>query len=281
MPAATIWPAPLSLAGVRPWRSSVASTSLAVAAEHGGHAGRRDGGRLGHRPAALAHQHHRLRRRHHRRRRRPRRARRRCARRRRATSEATVGAGAARARRPGRWRRGAAGRSGCRGWCRRRPRCRSAPGRARPPSASRREAVGEGRRPRATGTRKPGVWAPCPGATMTSTTSTSARSAPAARACGAHESGATFFVGILQRYSGAQASSRLPAEHQGDLEGERVARQGGRQPGEVGRPAAAGSARCWGARTAPARCPRSPAPCSRKYAASVSSSSPRARCSGR
>ena len=33
---------------------------VAVAAEHGGHAGRGDRGRLGHRPAALADQHHRL-----------------------------------------------------------------------------------------------------------------------------------------------------------------------------------------------------------------------------
>ena len=60
VPAATTWPAPLTLAAVRPCRSSAAVDLVGVAAEDGGHAGRLEGRGVGHRPAALADQHHRL-----------------------------------------------------------------------------------------------------------------------------------------------------------------------------------------------------------------------------
>ena len=45
-------------------------------------------------------------------------------------------------------------------------------------------------------------------------------------------------------------------QHQRELEGERLAGVGGRQPGERRRPGAAGSARCWGARRGRGRSPR-------------------------
>ena len=49
VPAATIWPAPLSLAAVRPCSLERGEHLVAVAAEDGGHAGRGDGGGRGHR----------------------------------------------------------------------------------------------------------------------------------------------------------------------------------------------------------------------------------------
>ena len=169
VPAATIWPGPLSLAAVRPCCSSLASTSSRspprTAVMLVG-VGRRGGG---HRLAALADQHHRLLggdrpgaggggeladavagdRADPGRTRRP-------------------GAGTARGRPAGRRRPAAAGRPRCRGSCPRRPRCRSGPGRGR----RRRTASSAGRRRSgspARASRKPGVWAPWPGATMTST----------------------------------------------------------------------------------------------------------------
>ena len=60
VPATTIWPAPFSLAAVRPCCVGLGDDVVAVAAEDGGHAGGGDGGGRGHRPAALADEHHRL-----------------------------------------------------------------------------------------------------------------------------------------------------------------------------------------------------------------------------
>ena len=60
VPAATTWPGPLLLAGIRPWAVDRGEDLVAVAAEHGGHAGRRRRRRLRHGLAALADQHHRL-----------------------------------------------------------------------------------------------------------------------------------------------------------------------------------------------------------------------------
>ena len=146
VPAATIWPAPLSLAAVSPCSLERREHLVAVAAEDGGHAGRGDGGGLGHRVAALADEHHRLLggdrpgaggggRAHRRCDRRPRR---RCRTRR-------PGAGRAPGRRPGRRRPAAAGRPRCRGSSRRRPRCRSGRGRCPATAESQPQAVGERR----------------------------------------------------------------------------------------------------------------------------------------
>ena len=145
--------------GSRPARLERGQHLVAVAAEDGGHrrsAWRRTGG--GHGPAALADEDHRLLGGEHadpggrgdladrvaggdadqgRRRR---------------------GAGTARARRAGPARRAAAGRPRCRGWSRRRRRCRSARGRAR----RRRRASSGGRRSwiRPARAEESGVWAP-------------------------------------------------------------------------------------------------------------------------
>src|ERR1700754_1252198 len=92
------------------------------------------------------------------------------------------------------------------------------------------------------GLRKPGVWAPWPGATMTSTRST----VPVAGA-GAHlqraRTGPPIFVGFLQRLSPTRpklsggsvvvGAPRLAPEHEGDLQGERVPRHGRGKSGEV------------------------------------------------
>ena len=51
-PAATIWPAPLRLAGTRSSSASHVDDLVGLAAEHGGHAGRRERARGGHLPAA-------------------------------------------------------------------------------------------------------------------------------------------------------------------------------------------------------------------------------------
>ena len=131
VPAATIWPGPLSLAGVRPCLSRVASTSsrspprtavmpVGVTATASAIALPRSRTRTIACSAVMA----------------P------AAPAARELADAVPGDGAdagkrgrlgeeLERRRPARWRRAAAGRSGCRGWCRRRPRCRSGPGRAR------------------------------------------------------------------------------------------------------------------------------------------------------
>src|SRR5690349_18969960 len=77
------------------------------------------------------------------------------------------------------------------------------------------------------GWRKPGDWAPWPGATITSTMSTLPGHGPDL-ASGAHENRRANFVGFLQRTAG------LAAQHQRDLQRERVARVGGGEPGQVG-----------------------------------------------
>ncbi len=99
------------------------------------------------------------------------------------------------ARRP----RAAAGRWRCRGWSRRRLRCRAGRGRCR------RTAESQCRRSRnpgssSQGERKPGVWAPCPGATMTST-SPPCRTYGRVTGSGAERRSRTDLVGILQERS--------------------------------------------------------------------------------
>ena len=224
VPAATIWPGPLSLAAVRPCCVERGQHLVAVAAEDGGHAGRGDRGGLGHRVAALADQHHRLLGGDH------------------AgaggggdLADAVAGDGADLLEGVGGVReeleRGdQAGRDQqrlgdlrCRGSCRRRPRCRSGPGRARRrsrASAKRGAKVGSSSQ----GARKPGVWAPWPGATMTSTTSlcrARASTSPPART----KLSPRFFVGFLQRrragVPGAYAPDWRPSTRR-DLEGEGV-----------------------------------------------------------
>ena len=169
VPAATIWPGPLSLAAVRPVLLEGREHLVAVAAEDGGHAGRRGRGGVGHRLAALADQHHRLLGGDH-----P------GAGGGGELADAVAGDRADLAEGVGRVREerergdqpgGDQQRLGdrrCRGSSRRRPRCRSGRGRARRRSrATRSRSANVGSSSQ--GVRKPGVWAPWPGATMTST----------------------------------------------------------------------------------------------------------------
>ena len=246
---------------------------VAVAAEDGGHAGRGGRGGVGHRLAALADEHHRLLG-----------GDRPGARGGGDLADAVAGDGADLAERVGRVREqlergdqagGDQQRLGdlrCRGWSRRRPRCRSGPGRGRRRSraSSKREAnVGSSSQ----GVRKPGVWAPWPGATMTSTAPAlpvATRRSPVRRARNLPRDLCRFPTTsqALELGLGRQARPE-PPEHERELQGERLPGVGGGRARSRRRPGAAGSGPCWGGRTARGRSPRATGRCW-KYAVSVS-----------
>ena len=108
---------------------------------------------------------------------------------------------------------------------------------------------------------------------MTSTMVHSARYGCPALASGAHESGPAILVGFLQIRARPATRTAGP----GPRRSRRVNASRGRGRGSARsgrRSGAAGSGRCWGARTAPGRCPRCAEPWS-KYAARVSIRVPR------
>src|SRR3712207_1979653 len=82
------------------------------------------------------------------------------------------------------------------------------------------------------GSRKPGVWAPWPGATMTSMVELCPPGGLAS-AFGAHEESRPELVGTLQSRVGLDAAVGEPAENQRDPEGEGVPSVAGGEPGEV------------------------------------------------
>src|SRR5665809_141247 len=78
------------------------------------------------------------------------------------------------------------------------------------------------------GVRKPGVWAPWPGATMTSTRPL-CRSGGPWRASTTHETGTWFFVGFLQ----GLATAGLPPQRQRDPQRKGVPGVPGREADEI------------------------------------------------
>src|SRR4051794_38775195 len=86
------------------------------------------------------------------------------------------------------------------------------------------------------GCRKPGVWAPWPGATITSTPPTLPCRRGGTRLRLARKRAAILCRNPTKQDSAGRvlAAARLPAQHQRDLEGEGVAGIGGREAGELG-----------------------------------------------